>query len=169
MRKRVLFAVVVLVPVLFGCSNRGSDAAATGPYSCNDKQFVADQIEFAQGSISADRFVDVCGRVTSVRAARSSRSGRHGYFYLAIPGSSSPRGIEVVANLDAMARARSGDPPAWPWVAPGEYVYVQGRYYYDSSRRQGIDWTEDDTSNSWPHAGYVAVCNASGGNCTLYQ
>jgi hypothetical protein len=77
--------------------------------------------------------------------------------------------IEIVSNLDAMAEAPTDDPPAtWPWVAVNDYVYVQGRYYYDSSSSQGVDWTEDDTSGSWPHVGYVAVCNSSGANCSKY-
>jgi hypothetical protein len=113
--------------------------------------------------------VNVCGEVTSVRRERSTRSGRHGYFYVTIPGYPNPRGIEIVSNLDAMGSASSGEPPAWPWVAPGDYVYVQGRYYYDSPRRSGIDWTEAETSASWPHNGYVAVCNASGQGCTLFR
>jgi hypothetical protein len=77
--------------------------------------------------------------------------------------------IEIVSNLDAMAGAPTNRPPTtWPWVAVGNYVYVQGRYYYDNASSQGVDWTEDDTSSSWPHVGYVAVCDASGASCSKY-
>jgi hypothetical protein len=47
------------------------------------------------------------------------------------------------------------------------YFYVQARYY-DNASSQGVDWTEDDTSSSWPHVGWVAVCNTSGANCAKY-
>ncbi len=47
------------------------------------------------------------------------------------------------------------------------YVYVQGRYYYyDNASSQGVDWTEDNTRSSWPHVGWVAVCDTSGANCS---
>jgi hypothetical protein len=48
-----------------------------------------------------------------------------------------------------------------------DYVYVQGRYYYDNSSSQGIDWTEDDTG-SWPYTGDVVVCDSSKNNCNFY-
>ncbi|HTX59392.1 MAG TPA: hypothetical protein VMH02_06890 [Verrucomicrobiae bacterium] len=143
--------------------------ASSSPYPCNDSQFVTDQSEFASGKISADQLVDVCGSVTSVLPSKVTSSGNHGYFYVSIPGSASPGTIEIVSNLDAMAEAPSGDPPAWPWVATGDYVYVQGRYYYDNSSSQGIDWTEDDTDSSWEHTGYVAVCSSVGAGCIFYQ
>ena len=98
--------------------------------------------------------------------AKVTSSGRHGYFYVQMP---SGYNIEIVSNLDAMAQAPTHQPPStWPWVAVGNYVYVQGRYYYDNSSSQGIDWTEDDTSSSWPHTGDVVVCNSSGANCNFY-
>lgn len=121
-----------------------------GAYPCNNTQFLTDQSEFAAGTISADQFVDVCGSVTSVLPEKHTTSGNHGYFYVEMP---SGYDIEIVSNLDAMTT----DPPTWPWVAVGDYVYVQGRYYYDSASSQGIDWTENDTSQSWPHVGYVVV------------
>ncbi len=89
--------------------------------------------------------------VTQVLAAKKTSSGNHGYFYVQMP---SGYQIEIVSNLDAMAEASTDQPPStWPWVAVGDYVYVQGRYYYDSASSQGVDWTEDDTSGSWPHVG----------------
>ena len=123
-----------------------TSSPTTAPYACNDAGFITDQNEFGSGSISADQFVQVCGQVTQVLAKKTTSSGTHGYFYVSIPGSSSPGTIEIVSNLDAMAEASTDQPPStWPWVAVGDYVYVQGRYYYDNSSSQGIDWTEDDT------------------------
>ncbi len=137
-----------------------------GPYACNNTQFLTDQSEFAAGSISADQLVDVCGAVTQVLAKKTTSSGTHGYFYVAMP---SGYQIEIVSNLDAMAEASTDKPPTtWPWVAVGDYVYVQGRYYYDNASSQGIDWTEDDTDSSWSHTGYVAVCGSTGANCAKY-
>jgi hypothetical protein len=135
-------------------------------FTCNNAQFTTYQNEFAAGSISADQFVDICGAVTQVLAKKKTSSGTHGYFYIEMP---SGYQIEIVSNLDAMAEAPTDDPPAtWPWVAVGQYAYVQGRYYYDSSSSQGVDWTEDDTDGSWSHVGYVAVCNSSGTSCSKY-
>jgi hypothetical protein len=136
----------------------------TAPYTCNDTGFLTDQSEFGSGKISADQFVDVCGVVTQVLAKKTTSSGTHGYFYVQIPNGGT---IEIVSNLDAMAEASTDQPPStWPWVAVGNYVYVQGRYYYDSSSSQGIDWTEDDTSSSWSHDGYVVVCPSGTAACT---
>ena len=141
-------------------------APTSTPFPCNDQQFLTDQTNFANGTITADQFVDVCGPVTQVLAAKKTTSGNHGYFYVQMP---SGYQIEIVSNLDAMAQAPTNQPPStWPWVAVGQYVYVQGRYYYDSASSQGIDWTEDDTSSSWQHVGWVAVCNSSGGSCVKY-
>ncbi len=136
------------------------------PYPCNNQQFLTDQTNFANGTISGDQFVDICGAVTQVLPSKVTSSGNHGYFYVQMP---SGYQIEIVSNLDAMAQAPTDQPPStWPWVAVGDYVYVQGRYYYDSSSSQGVDWTEDDTSSSWQHVGYVAVCNSAGANCSKY-
>jgi hypothetical protein len=123
-------------------------AASGGSYPCNDSQFLADRQGFASGSVQGDQEVDVCGVVTKVLPQRETRSGSHGYYYVQVaPGST----IEIVSDLGEM------DAPAWPWVKVGDYSYVQGRYYYDSSGRQGIDWTHHGTSRSWPSAGYVVV------------
>uniref|UniRef100_E6Q5G9 Carbohydrate binding domain protein n=1 Tax=mine drainage metagenome TaxID=410659 RepID=E6Q5G9_9ZZZZ len=133
-------------------------------YACDDAQFLNDQAEFGAGTISGDQLVDICGQVTQVLPSKVTASGNHGYFYVQIPNGGT---IEIVSNLDAMAQAPSNNPPSWPWVATGNYVYVQGRYYYDNSSSQGIDWTEDDTG-SWPYIGYVAVCDSSANNCVKY-
>ena len=140
-------------------------APTTTPFACNNTQFLTDQSNFAAGTISADQLVDICGSVTQVLAEKKTSSGNHGYFYVQVPGYQ----VEIVSNLDAMAEASTDTPPStWPWVAVGDYVYVQGRYYYDSSSSQGIDWTEDDTDSSWSHTGYVAVCNSSSTSCSKY-
>ncbi len=137
--------------------------AAAAP--CNDQQFLNDQSALASGSLSGDQLEDVCGQVTQVLPSKTTRSGLHGYFYVQMP---SGYNIEIVSNLDAMAQAPTNQPPAnWPWVSVGQYVYVQGRYYYDSNGTQGIDWTEDDTG-SWPNVGWVYVCDTSGNNCQKY-
>ncbi len=133
-------------------------------YACDDAQFLNYQAEFGAGTISGDQLVDICGQVTQVLPSKVTASGNHGYFYVQIPNGGT---IEIVSNLDAMAQAPTNDPPSWPWVATGNYVYVQGRYYYDNSSSQGIDWTEDDTG-SWPYTGYVAVCDSSANNCVKY-
>ena len=144
-------------------------ATPTPAYACNNAGFVTDQSEFASGKISADQLVDVCGQVTQVLASEKTSSGTHGYFYVSIPGSASPGTIEIVSNLTAMGEDPNPPPTTWPWVAVGDYVYVQGRYYYDSSSSQGIDWTEDDTDSNWEHPGYVVVCNSAGTSCSLYE
>jgi len=132
---------------------------------CNDTKFLSDQTAFGNGTLSGDQLEDVCGLVTQVLPEKHTSSGNHGYFYVQMP---SGYNIEIVSNLDAMAQAPTNDPPStWPWVAVGQYVYVQGRYYYDNSSSQGIDWTEDDTG-SWPHVGWVYVCNSGGGSCSKY-
>jgi len=136
------------------------------PFACNNTQFNTYQSEFAAGTITADQLVDICGSVTQVLAKKTTSSGTHGYFYVELP---SGYQIEIVSNLDAMAEASTDQPPStWPWVAVNDYVYVQGRYYYDSSSSQGVDWTEDDTDSSWSHVGYVAVCTTTGTNCQKY-
>ena len=141
-------------------------APTSTAFACNNTQFLNDQSEFAAGTITADQFVDICGSVTQVLAAKKTSSGNHGYFYVEMP---SGYQIEIVSNLDAMAEASTDRPPStWPWVAVNDYVYVQGRYYYDNSSSQGVDWTEDDTSSSWSHVGYVVVCTSSGASCSKY-
>jgi hypothetical protein len=129
----------------------GSSVAASSPggaWPCNVPQFEQDQQQLAAGALQGDQEVDVCGTVTRVLPARDTRSGEHGYYYIQVaPGDS----IEVVSDLGEM------DAPSWPWVKVGDYSYVQGRYYYDSAARQGIDWTHHGTSSSWPSAGYVVI------------
>ena len=143
-----------------------SSATPAPAYTCNDTQFTTYQSEFAAGSISADQFVDVCGKVEAVTAATKTSNGlTHAYWYIALP---SGYNIEIVSDLTAMAEASTDKPPTWPWVAVGDYAYAQGRYYYDNSSSQGIDWTEDDTSSSWEHDGYVAICNSAGASCSKY-
>jgi hypothetical protein len=131
-----------------------SDVTATGSASpggswpCNDQQFQTDQQQFASGQLQGDQEVDVCGTVTNVLPARDTRSGLHGYYVLQVVAGDT---IEIVCDLGEM------DAPAWPWVKSGDYSYVQGRYYYDSSGSQGIDWTHHGTSRSWTSPGYVVI------------
>jgi hypothetical protein len=123
-------------------------APAGGSWPCNDQQFLTDQQQFANGSLQEDQEVDVCGTVTNVLASQDTRSGVHGYYDLQVaPGTM----IEIVCDLGEM------DAPAWPWVKTGDYSYVQGRYYYDSTGSQGIDWTHHGTGRSWSSPGYVVV------------
>ena len=135
---------------------------------CNDNKFLSDQAALGSNSLSGDQLEDVCGLVTQVLPAKTTSSGRHGYFYVQMPGGYN---IEIYSNLDAMAQAPTNRPPTtWPWVSVGQYVYVQGRYFYDTPHpggTQGIDWTEDDTG-SWPYVGWVYVCDNSGNNCSKY-
>lgn len=148
-----------------GNSHASRSATASPPFPCNDQKFSSDQAAFAGGALSADQLEDVCGVVTQVLPEETTSHGTHGYFYTKMPSGYT---IEIVSNLNAMSEAPSDDPPpAWPWVADGEYVYVQGRYYYDNASSQGIDWTEDDTG-SWPYVGWVVVCNAAGTSCNKY-
>ena len=140
--------------------------ATPGAYPCNDQQFLSDQAAFGAGTLTGDQPEDVCGQVTQVLPSKVTRSGNHGYFYVQMTDGST---IEIVSNLDAMAQAPTNQPPStWPWVSVGQYVYVQGRYYYDNASSQGIDWTEDDTSSNWSQVGWVVVCDNSGSNCNKY-
>src|ERR1700722_12997457 len=113
-----LVAALLLTVAPSACGNGAQSSAGAGEHRCSDM------------SLSTNQPADVCGAVVRVLPAQRTRSGLHGYFYVAL---STGRQIEIVSNLDAMAEAPSGAPPAqWPWVAAGDYVYVQGRYYYDS-------------------------------------
>jgi hypothetical protein len=123
-------------------------ASPSGSWPCDDAKFEQDQQELASGALQGDQEVDVCGTVTRVLPAKDTRSGEHGYYVIQIaPGES----IEIVSDLGEM------DAPSWPWVKVGDYSYVQGRYYYDSSSSQGIDWTHHGTSRSWGSPGYVVI------------
>jgi hypothetical protein len=135
-------------------------------FACNNTKFNTDQSKFTAGTITADQLEDVCGSVTSVLALSTTSSGRHGDYFVQLPSGFQ---IKIFSNLDAMAQASTDKPPTtWPWVAVGDFVYVEGRYFFDNASSQGIDWTEDDTSASWTHTGYVAVCNSAGAACQKY-
>lgn len=141
-----------------GAASTSPDASAAGTpsaiasgsaaYPCDDAKFVSIQGEFASGALEGDQLVDVCGTVTRVLPARTTRSGLHGYFYLQVAAGDQ---IEIVSDLAEM------NAPAWPWVKPGDGATVRGRYYYDSASSQGIDWTHHGASRSWPSPGYVVV------------
>jgi hypothetical protein len=131
-----------------GAATGAQAAPSSGSWPCDDAQFLQDQRQFASGALQGDQEVDVCGSVTTVLAARDTRSGLHGYYALQVaPGDT----ILIVCDLGEM------DAPDWPWVKLGDYSYVQGRYYYDSASSQGIDWTHHGTSRSWSTPGYVVV------------
>ena len=117
------FAAGVVFALAAGCSGGGGNTegrtSAGSSFTCSDTQFLHDQSAFAAGTIHADQFEQICGTVTSVLAAARTGSGTHGYFYLRLAAPSNEQ-IEIVANLDAMAEAPTGDPPAtWPWVSSG--------------------------------------------------
>lgn len=123
--------------------------AAPLPASCDNHDFMAKQQAFENGRPKADVPVHICGKVIAFSPkAKRTRSGWHGYFYVAVAPNIS---IRVVSGLDEMHA------PTWPWVSKGDQVEVVGRYYYDSYRRQGIDWTHHGTGRAWPTPGYVIV------------
>lgn len=115
---------------------------------CDNDDFHRKQQKFEQHLITTDTPVHICGKVVAVSGKRKTKSGMHGYFYV---DTGMGIAIRVVSSLDRM------DAPEWPWVKKGDYVEVVGRYYFDSVRRQGIDWTHHGTSYKWPVAGYVVV------------
>lgn len=117
--------------------------------SCDNASFLAAQSDFENGGAHGDRAVHICGRVIAVSPrAHRTRSGVHGYFYVDVGQGVS---IRIVSNLDEM------NAPAWPWVHKGDEADVIGRYYYDSPRRQGIDWTHRGTSRKWDVPGSITV------------
>ena len=136
-------AVMGLAPVAH------AQQTAALPAQCNNQDFMAKQQAFENGQPKADVPVHICGKVIALSPkAKRTRSGWHGYFYVAVAPNIS---IRIVSGLDEMHA------PAWPWVNKGDQVEVVGRYYYDSYRRQGIDWTHHGTGRSWPIPGYVVV------------
>ncbi|WP_338332772.1 hypothetical protein [Acetobacter sp. LMG 32666] len=117
--------------------------------TCDNQDFLAKQQAFENGGPKADAAVHICGTVLALsQTAKQTRSGRHGYFYITVAPNIS---IRIVTNLDEMHT------PTWPWVAKGDQVEVVGRYYYDSARQQGVDWTHRGTGRSWGIPGYVIV------------
>ncbi|MFT9258043.1 MAG: hypothetical protein ABF535_08235 [Acetobacter sp.] len=142
-----------VMPAALARHHRHRDETAAAPTSvaasCDNADFQAKQQAFENGGPKGDVAVHICGTVVAV-ATRSSqtRSGMHGYFYVAVAPNIS---IRIVTNLDEMHT------PAWPWVSKGDTVDVVGRYYYDSYKSQGIDWTHRGTGRSWPIPGSVTV------------
>ncbi|WP_369692607.1 hypothetical protein [Aristophania vespae] len=126
------------------------------PASCDNAQFQQDRQSYMQrykhSSVSYGRHIElpehVCGKVVRVFRARKSRSGWHGYFLLSV-GEGKP--LRIVSNLDEM------NAPQWPWVKEGDEIETRGRFYFDSPRRQGLDWTHHGTSRKWPWGGFVNV------------
>ena len=128
----------------------GVEAQDNIPATCDNARFLSDQQGFLQsGPTRVDLPEHVCGRVVGVTSrARHSRSGMHGYFYVDVGQGVQ---IRIVSDLDRM------NAPDWPWVRNGDQVDVLGRYYFDSARSQGIDWTHHGTGRHWHMAGYVVV------------
>lgn len=123
--------------------------ARTVSSTCDNSGFVQAQQTFENGGRKQDVPVHICGQVVAVSTkAKHTRSGWHGYFYVNVGQGIS---IRVVSNLDEM------NAPEWPWVRDGDMADIVGRYYYDSPRRQGIDWTHKGTGSSWDIPGYVII------------
>ncbi|MFT8462462.1 hypothetical protein [Acetobacter persici] len=132
-----------------GWHDERADVPQTVSATCDNQDFLSKQLAYENGGAKADTPVHICGKVIAVSPnAKRTRSGWHGYFYVAVSPSVS---IRIVSGLDEMHA------PAWPWVAKGDQVDVVGRYYYDSIRRQGVDWTHHGTGRSWHVPGYVTV------------
>ncbi|RUT25294.1 hypothetical protein C0V97_11915 [Asaia sp. W19] len=128
----------------------GGAPTGLAPTQCDNRKFLSDQAGFMQtGPTRVDLPEHICGQVVSVtRRSRRTRSGVHGYFILqTAPGHS----IRIVSDLDRM------NAPNWPWVKPGDQVDVVGRYYFDSERSQGIDWTHHGAGRHWALPGFVQV------------
>lgn len=150
MRNTALWATFAAVAVLvFSQTLPGAQAKVASP-SCDNARFLNDQSDFMQtGPTRIDLPEHVCGQVASVtRRARRTHSGVHAFFLLTVaPG----RTVRIVSDLDRM------NAPSWPWIKSGDQVEVSGRYYFDSARSQGIDWTHHGTGRHWPSSGYVTV------------
>ncbi|GBR45375.1 hypothetical protein AA106556_0751 [Neokomagataea tanensis NBRC 106556] len=125
-------------------------ASETMPSACDNAQFLRDQQNFLQnGATGVDLPEHICGHVVAVAPrARQTRSGLHGFFYVNVGSGVS---IRIVSDLDRM------NAPSWPWVHKQDQVEVQGRYYFDNLRSQGIDWTHHGTGRSWAWGGFVVV------------
>ncbi|GBQ10413.1 DUF3465 domain-containing protein [Swaminathania salitolerans] len=131
-------------------ASAGEAFAQTGAASCDNARFLTDQAGLMQtGPTRVDLPEHICGKVVSfTRRARRTHSGVHAYFVISVaPG----RTIRIVSDLDRM------NAPSWPWVRVGDRVDVVGRYYFDSARAQGIDWTHHGTGRHWSMPGYVEV------------
>ncbi|GBR09062.1 DUF3465 domain-containing protein [Asaia siamensis] len=140
----------LLAAGLLATLSSGVAQAQVASVQCDNQKFLSDQAGFLQtGPTRVDLPEHVCGEVVSVtQRSRRTRSGVHGYFVMQVaPG----RQIRIVSDLDRMQA------PDWPWVRPGDPVEVVGRYYFDSARSQGIDWTHHGTGRHWASPGYVQV------------
>lgn len=126
-----------------------SSFARTVSSICDNSGFIEAQQAFENGRKKQDIPVHICGQVIAVsEKAKHTRSGWHGYFYVNVGQGIS---IRVVSNLDEI------NAPEWPWVRDGDMADIVGRYYYDSPRSQGIDWTHRGTSRSWDIPGYAII------------
>ncbi|QDH16635.1 DUF3465 domain-containing protein [Swingsia samuiensis] len=144
---RSFFAFALLSAPLSGAMAQSS---ASMPASCDNSKFLSDQQSFEQnGPTKIDLPEHICGKVIAVAPrAKRTRSGWHGYFYVDVGQGVS---IRIVSDLDEM------NAPRWPWVNKGDNAEIEGRYYYDNLRSQGIDWTHHGSSRKWQWPGYVVV------------
>ncbi|QCE35768.1 DUF3465 domain-containing protein [Acetobacteraceae bacterium] len=118
------------------------------PSSCDNKAFLRAEGANEQSYRRApDMPVHVCGDVTRTFRAKKTRSGLHFYFLLNV---APHQDIRIVVNLDELQGHH-------PYIRVGDKVEVQGRYYYDNPRSQGIDWTHHGKSQKWPWEGFVTV------------
>ena len=114
------------------------------PVPCDDAGFLKVQAAHPSGYTE----VAVCGTVTQVLPEKTTSSGLHKYFYVQV---SSGVTIEIVTNIGETGEFT---------VNVGDYANVHGRYYYDNSSSQGIDWTHHNNAGaSWPYPGYVQFNN----------
>ncbi|NHN88534.1 DUF3465 domain-containing protein [Acetobacter conturbans] len=140
-----------LLAVLLGVTTLATTPvwARTVSSVCDNSGFLDAQKNYENGGRRGNVPVHICGQVVAVsEKAKHTRSGWHGYFYVNVGQGVS---IRIVSNLDEISGAN------WPWVRDGDMADVVGRYYYDSPRRQGIDWTHHGTGRSWDVPGYVIV------------
>ncbi len=142
---RIASSVPIARPSALAPAGVSADARAgyATPVACDDAAFLRLAATHPRGYTE----VTVCGTVTRVLREKTTRSGRHKYFYVRVD----PAGdaVRIVTNID-----ETGDFT----VAAGDTATVHGRYYYDDDASQGIDWTHHNDANaSWPYPGYVSI------------
>ncbi len=140
-RSVIRFALACSI-ALAGCAARTESAGPAAPAACDNAAFGS----LLDGRHARYTEVTVCGTVTRVLSERTTRSGRHRYFFVRPEGV--PVAIEVVVNVDETGEFT---------IARGDRVNVRGRFYDDGDRR-GIDWTHHNAGrSSWPYPGYVQI------------
>lgn len=158
-RKYKRHMMVSMLSCLFLSSSLACAETTDGdmPARCDNAHFAQDRAHynynFKSFSTKHVSFKDspehICGTVTKVFRSKKTKSGLHGYFLLLVDNG---KPIKIVVNLEEMTNA-----PAWPWVNEGDDVEVEGRYYFDSPQKQGVDWTHHGNSPKWGWPGFVIV------------